>query len=94
MLRRAGPVERALQGLELPFVAPPQRDRGGIERPAHLRGARRLHRSLGLVEAEAGLRPGQAAVVYSGEEVLGSGLISDTRLALSEEFRSLHHALA
>ena len=44
-------------------------------------------------DPQRGVTPGQAAVIYSGEEVLGSGLISDTRPIQLEEIRSLDQAL-
>lgn len=45
-------------------------------------------------DPQRGVTPGQAAVIYAGEEVLGSGLISDTRPIQLEEIRSLDQALA
>ena len=45
-------------------------------------------------DPQPGVTPGQAAVIYSDEEVLGSGLISDTRPTELESMPSLDKAKA
>jgi tRNA-specific 2-thiouridylase len=45
-------------------------------------------------EPQRGLTPGQAAVIYSDEEVMGSGLISQVTQSISTESLSIEPALA
>ena len=45
-------------------------------------------------EAQRGITPGQAAVIYSGEEVLGSGLIANSQAVQSQEQHTFDHAIA
>lgn len=49
---------------------------------------------LRFEDAQRGVTPGQAAVIYTGEEVVGSGLIASNQGEQSEEMLSLDHAIA